>query len=178
VHWEDDGVLPPVRPVVFSSGAARKVCIIGAIGTEKGYDVLLACARDAASRKLKLQFCLVGYSCDDTRLLATDHISITGRYEEHQAVDLIRSQKAALAWLPSIWPETWSYTLTLAWQAGLNVVAFDIGTPAERIRRARRGWLLPLGLSPARINDSLLKFCAEAPGPPYAQTLEVRAKLR
>jgi hypothetical protein len=37
-------------------------------------------------------------------------------------------------------------------------VVFDIGTPAERIRSAGRGWLLPLGLPPAAVNDALLSL--------------------
>ena len=86
----------------------------------------------------------------------TGNVEITGRYEEHEAVPLIRKQRAQLAWLPAVWPETWSYTLTQAWQAGLNVLAFDIGTPAERIRRTERGWLCPLGLSPQAVNDRIL----------------------
>jgi hypothetical protein len=39
----------------------------------------------------------------------------------------------------------------------LRVAAFDIGAPAERIRRTGRGFLLPLHLAPATINDTLLK---------------------
>jgi hypothetical protein len=61
-----------------------------------------------------------------------------------------------LAWLPSLWPETWCYTLTQAWQAGLNMLVFDIGTPADRVRRTGRGWVVPLGLTPERLNDRML----------------------
>lgn len=136
--------------------------MIGAIGVEKGYDVLLSCARDAASRGLDLEFVLVGKSCDDDRLTATGRVRITGRYEQHEAVALIRRQQAALAWLPSIWPETWCYTLTEAWQAGLDVLAFDIGAPAERIRRTGRGWVCPLGISAAALNERLLSLRSPA----------------
>jgi hypothetical protein len=83
-------------------------------------------------------------------------VSITGRYQEYQAVELIRRQQAQVAWLTSIWPETWSYTLTQAWKAGLHVLAFDIGTPADRIRRTGRGRLCPLGLPPQAINRLLM----------------------
>jgi hypothetical protein len=69
---------------------------------------------------------------------------------------LIHAQNIQLAWQPSIWPETWCFTLGLAWRAGLGVAAFDIGAPAERIRRTGRGWLLPLGLPPAAINSAFL----------------------
>ncbi|PPQ28919.1 glycosyltransferase, partial [Rhodopila globiformis] len=155
-YWEDDSAVPPAEPSPVAEDGVRRVCVVGAIGIEKGYEVLLACARDAANRGLRLRFHLVGHSCDDDRLLATGTVRITGRYEEHAAVDLIRRQQAQLAWLPAVWPETWSYTLTQAWQAGLNVLAFDIGAVAERIRRAERGWLCPLGLSPQALNDRML----------------------
>jgi GT2 family glycosyltransferase len=158
VSWEDDRSLPPAHPAPISLDGMRRVCVVGGIGIEKGYDVLLACARDVAERNLNLRFCLVGHSCDDARLTATGHVDISGWYEEHDVVRLIRQQRAQLAWLPAVCPETWSYTLTQAWQAGLNVLAFDIGAPAERIRQAERGWLCPLGLSPQALNARMLSL--------------------
>jgi glycosyltransferase involved in cell wall biosynthesis len=160
VGWGDDDRLPPLQPVGVTG--TRRVCVIGAIGIEKGYEVLLSCARGAASRRLDLEFVLVGKSCDDDRLAATGRVRITGRYEPHEAVALVRRQEAALAWLPSIWPETWCYTLTEAWQAGLDVLAFDIGAPAERIRRTGRGWVCPLGISATALNDRMLMLRSPA----------------
>ena len=156
VAWEDDAELRSPEPSPVALDGIHRVCVVGGIGVEKGFDVLLACARDAAERKLKLEFCLVGHSLDDARLLATSQVHITGRYEEHEAVSLIRAQRAQLAWLTSLWPETWCYTLTQAWRAGLNVAAFDIGAPAERIRHTGRGWLFPLGMPAPAINNRLL----------------------
>jgi GT2 family glycosyltransferase len=158
--WEDEDHLPAPQPPAPSG--VRRVCVIGAIGVEKGYEVLLSCARDAARRGLALEFVLVGKSCDDDRLTATGRVRITGKYEPHEAVALIARQQAALAWLPSIWPETWCYTLTEAWQAGLDVLAFDIGAPAERIRRTGRGWVCPLGISAAALNDRMLALRSPA----------------
>ncbi|MBN8890532.1 MAG: hypothetical protein BGP12_06280 [Rhodospirillales bacterium 70-18] len=154
VPLEADSRLPPaeLRP----SRARRLVCVVGAIGPVKGYDVLLACARDAAWRDLPLEFVLAGHSTDDARLMLTGRIAITGPYREADAEAMVRRLGADLAWLPSIWPETWCYTLGTAWRAGLRVAAFDIGAPAERIRRAGRGWVLPLGLPAGAINNALL----------------------
>ena len=42
-----------------------------------------------------------------------------------------------LAFLPSIWPETWCFTLSEAWAAGLYAVVFDLGAQAERMRASR-----------------------------------------
>ncbi len=152
-NWEDDAVPPPAP---MPSGAVRRVCIVGAIGLEKGYEVLLACARDARARSLPIEFVVVGYTKDDPRLMDAGPVFITGEYAETDAVALIQAQAAHLAFLPSVWPETWCFALGRAWEAGLAVAAFDLGAPAERIRRNGRGWLLPLGLPARSVNDALL----------------------
>ena len=147
--WEDDALIAPPEPF---SRPVRHICVVGAIGVEKGYDVLLGCVRDAAARGLQLRFTVVGHTDDDERLFAAGPVAITGRYKEADADLLVREQKADVAFLPSIWPETWCFALSLAWRAGLQAVAFDLGAPAERIRRTGWGQLLPLGMSPAALN--------------------------
>ena len=154
-HEDDNAVAEPPR-VAYRDGTVR-ICVAGAIGLHKGYDVLLACARDAQRRDLDLTFVVAGTTIDDQRLIDTGRAFVTGPYQPDEAVALIRAQNAALALLPSIWPETWCLGLTELWRAGLRVAAFDLGAPAERIRRTGRGFLLPLHLAPAAINDTLLK---------------------
>lgn len=156
VPHEDDAAVADPPSVSCVSGTMR-VCVAGAIGLHKGFDVLLACARDAERRELDMTFVVAGTTIDDQRLMDTGRVFVTGPYRPEEAVALIRAQGAALALLPSIWPETWCLGLTELWRAGLRVAAFDIGAPAERIRRTGRGFLLPLHLTPAAINDTLLK---------------------
>jgi GT2 family glycosyltransferase len=155
-HEDDAAIAEPQRQPRRHNGEPRRICVIGAIGVEKGYEVLLDCARDAAERNLELEFVVVGHTIDDRRLLATGRVFVTGAFQPDEAVPLIRAQRAALALLPSVWPETWCFTLAEAWRAGLRVAAFDIGAQAERIRATGRGILMPLGLSPAAINNALL----------------------
>jgi hypothetical protein len=45
----------------------------------------------------------------------------------------------------------------------LDVLAFDLGTPALRIRRTGRGWIVPLGLAPRGLNNHLLASSSRAP---------------
>ncbi len=160
---------PAAPPVALK--LPRRVAIVGAIGMEKGYDLLLACARDAAARDLPLHFIVVGYTIDDTPLLQTGRAFVTGPYKHDEAATLIAATGAHVALLPSIWPETWCYALTDAWNGGLDAIVFDIGTPAERVRRAGRGAVLPLGLPPAAVNDALLnpQFLACRSEPPRTQ---------
>ena len=119
---------------------------------------MLSCARDAAVRGLALEFVVVGYTVDDLSLLQTGRAFVTGEFTRLEASALIRAQGARLAFLPSIWPETWCYALSDAWSAGLSAAVFDIGTPAARVRETGAGWVLPLGLPPSRINDVLLSL--------------------
>lgn len=161
VPWEDDGGWPAVEMAV---GATVRVCVVGAIGVEKGYDVLLGCAVDAQRRGLALEFVVCGTTADDERLMAAGPVFVTGRYDPAEAVELIRAQGAAVAFIPSIWPETWCFALSRAWGAGLAAVAFDLGAPAERIQATGRGWLLPLGLPVERVNDALLRLASASAG--------------
>ena len=169
VPWEDDRSWPPLAPVP-RDGPVR-ICVVGAIGVEKGYDVLLGCAEDARRRGLALEFVVCGVTEDDERLMAAGPVFVTGRYAPAEAVALIRRQRAQLAFIPSIWPETWCFALSRAWQAGLPAVAFDLGSPAERIRTTRGGHLLPLGLPVAGINDRLLRLATPRAGlQPWRET--------
>jgi len=167
--WEADP--PPPAPRPPARGGMRRVAVIGAIGVDKGFNVLLACARDAAARTLNLEFVVVGFTENDEALLETQRVFITGMFAPGEAVALIRAQAADLAFLPSIWPETWCYALSDAWAGGLPAVVFDIGTPPARVRAARRGWVLPLGLPASRVNDALLSLAMPASHPPHARAM-------
>jgi hypothetical protein len=135
--------------------------VIGGITIEKGFNVLLECARDAAARSLPLDFVLVGHSTNDALLFETGRVFVTGRYRDEEAEALIRAQQADLAFLPSVVPESWGFTLGLAWRAGLRTMVFDIGALAARVKATGYGAVLPLGLPPTIINQQLLRTNGE-----------------
>jgi len=87
-------------------------------------------------------------------------VFITGHYGEVAATHLLRREQPDIAFLPSLWPETWCYTLDYTLQAGLPVDIFDLGAIAERVRHSELGLLLSLGLEPPRVNDCLLELGA------------------
>ncbi|RLJ67618.1 GT2 family glycosyltransferase [Sulfurisoma sediminicola] len=133
-----------------------KVAVIGGISDHKGYRELMACAEDAASRKLPLRFIVIGHTRDDEPLFAFGNVFITGVYDENELPDLLAFHACDVALFLSVWPETWSYTLSAALSAGLLPYAYDIGAHAERIRTLGVGMLFPVGLSAPGINDTLL----------------------
>jgi GT2 family glycosyltransferase len=165
IPWEDDQRRPPVTGRMRTGTAPprrRRIAIIGAIGTEKGYDVILDCARDAARRDLPLEFVVIGYTHDDMRLIDTGRAQITYRFAPDRAIAEITAQRADIAFIPSIWPETWCFALSDAWEAGLKTAVFDIGAQAARVRATENGWVLPLALPAGGINNTLIAL-AETP---------------
>jgi GT2 family glycosyltransferase len=168
-------MLPTPRPPRDPVRPHLRIALIGAIGAHKGYDVLLECARDARTRRLPLEFVVIGYTENDSPLLATGKVFITGPYIDGEAPHLIERERPDIAWLPSVWPETWCYTLDYALTAGLPVVAFDLGAIAERLRAAPHAVLFPMGTPSQRINDGFLGFANDAPNAAYAAPNSVKS---
>jgi glycosyltransferase involved in cell wall biosynthesis len=145
------------------SGRPLRVALIGAIGPHKGSSVLFGCASDAVSRQLELEFRVIGYTDIDERLQRVN-IDITGPYFSHEDLHArIEDYAPDVAFFPSIWPETYLYTLSEAFNHGIFPVAFDVGAPAERIIEAGWGALIDFHerYNFGFINDSLLELRSE-----------------
>jgi GT2 family glycosyltransferase len=154
------GPSPPARP-----SKSVRVAVLGAIGHHKGYRVLLQCAQDAARRRLPLEFVIIGYTEDDAQLMRTGRVFVTGPYRDEELPYLLGREAPHLVFLPSVWPETWCYTLSHALASGLPVAAFDLGAIAERMRAEQIGTLFALGMPPRQINDRLIELGREAMQP-------------
>lgn len=70
-----------------------------------------------------------------------------GAYKRDELSELLQDSKINLACLFSIWPETYSYTLTECIQNNIPVLTFDIGAIAERIKENNLGYVIPLDSS-------------------------------
>ena len=124
-----------------------RIVVIGGISQIKGFDVLLACAQNAKADKLPLEFILMGYSMNNY-LLQTQGVHVTGRYQEQDALSILLNLHPHVVWLPSLWPETYSYTLSLAFKCGVPIAAFDIGAIGARLHRAgQTDLLMPLDMT-------------------------------
>jgi GT2 family glycosyltransferase/glycosyltransferase involved in cell wall biosynthesis len=154
-----DDHLPPTaaspRPL---DDDVLRVAVIGAIGPHKGSDVVAALAADAKNRRLPISYYLVGFSNQD-ELLRDKGVVVGGRYRsEHEAmlkVDLIQPH---LCIVPSVWPETYCYTLSMILKKRIPPIVFDLGAQAERVRAINWGATLPLHLinDPSALSDAIL----------------------
>jgi GT2 family glycosyltransferase/glycosyltransferase involved in cell wall biosynthesis len=138
-----------------------RVAIIGAIGPHKGSAVLAAVAKNALDRRLPIEFVVIGYTDRDSKFRNLSNVRITGSYAEEEVQKILLSEAPHLAFLPSVWPETFCYTLSIALAAGLPVAVFDLGAQRERLTELKnaRSIILPIELAsrPERINDMLLE---------------------
>ena len=108
--------------------------VVGAIGEHKGFEVLLKMGKYIMEHKLPIQMKLCGYSMDDDRLKKVGW-KISGRYKsENDAQTWLKEEGVNAILIPSIWPETYCYTLSIALRSGAPVFAFNIGAQAERLR--------------------------------------------
>lgn len=141
---EDIDTIKPESLRINKSDKPLHVVVIGAIGIIKGYEMLLGCAKEARKKRLPIRFSVLGYSMDDSALEAAG-VNVTGRYHDDEALARLQDLAPDIVFLPSIWPETYSYTLSIALQAGYPTYVFDIGAPAARLRRlGYEQWILPL----------------------------------
>ncbi|MEM6462658.1 MAG: glycosyltransferase [Pseudomonadota bacterium] len=115
------------------SGDKLRIGAVGAISRLKGLSVLQACARHAARKNLPMEFVVVGYTSDDIKSTRAG-LNVTGPYSNDRAQEHIHKAKLDAIFFASTWPETYSYTLSIALETGLPIVAFDIGAISERIR--------------------------------------------
>jgi GT2 family glycosyltransferase len=170
------GDAPAAAPrATHTPGEPLRVAVIGAIGPHKGSHVLENCARHAREAGLPLHFTVVGYTDRDDALRELG-VTITGRYHGDELPGLLAANGGEpyhLAFLPAVWPETYSYTLSEAVLAGLYPVTFDLGAPAERMAAWGYGLRLSTGLmrDPAAINAALLACAPVSPPPGLARAV-------
>ncbi len=140
-----------------SANERARVAYIGSLGYSKGYQNLYALALDALKRALPINYYVIGGTADTPALVELG-IRVLGPYEEDEVDGLIAEVAPHLALFPGLWPETYSYTLTIAFENGLWPLAYDLGAIAERIRHAGYGTLVPLGTSARAVNELLLEL--------------------
>jgi O-antigen biosynthesis protein len=142
----------PLKPAKLPT-EKKVVAVIGSILSHKGAYILEACVRDAEKRRLPLKFFVAG---DFETDIHNAHLEVTGRFSPAQLPNLLNRAGASIGFLPSTWPETYSYVLSEYYRYGLYPVVFDIGAQSERVKAAEYGEILPLNIGASAINDALM----------------------
>ncbi len=130
------------RPVHLNLSAALNIGIVGGIDEIKGAGIIREIARLVEARGLPVKITVIG-SMNMYRSSASSVVRILGRYEREHLPDIVESSGANLFFIPSIWPETFSYVTEELIQLGVPLVVFDLGAQAERVRAYSKGAVIP-----------------------------------
>ena len=133
-----------------------KVALLGGVSAIKGMLALEACARDALARDLPLHFHVIGHVDRPTKSWPEAPVTVGGSYPDDKLNELLALERPDAFLFLSQVPETYSYTLSVAMQTGLPIVATRLGALPERLRGYRNHALVEPGAPAAAINDALL----------------------
>ena len=116
------------------------IAFVGFMAKHKGRDIAKYLINNCNSKKIK--FHLFGDSDTDALKKDRDNFIYHGRYKRDELSKLLSENNIHLICNLSIWPETYSYTLTETIACGVPVLSYDIGAVAERIKKYGFGWTL------------------------------------
>jgi GT2 family glycosyltransferase len=156
------------RAPTRASDEPLRVLLPGNLSPAKGAELVVALAEAAGSG---VEFHILG---DPGIIKPGARVILHGRYQREELVDRVTAIRPHIGAIFSIWPETWSHTLTEMWACGLPVLALDTGAVAERIAAQGGGWLLPVDSTPAAILKRL-RWIRRQPKVRQAAAAEVAA---
>lgn len=119
------------------------IAFIGTIHQNKGSAILYE-LKDAINRE-KLPICIkvIGTTNIHKHFISSDkNFIVTGRYNNEEISNLLAKHKVSIVVISSICPETFSYTTHEALASGYPVITFDLGAPAEEIKKHGGGWIV------------------------------------
>lgn len=160
-------VVPHDEPFVTGQRAMRRnsdgrirIASIGAIGVHKGSDLILALARDAATRELPIDYSIIGYSDQDLAMVGAG-VKVTGVYaSEEEVIAHLDDIQPDLVFIASVWPETFCYTLSIPMAIHLPFLVFDLGAQAERTIGLKWSTRIDPSLinAPVKLSDTIMSL--------------------
>jgi glycosyltransferase involved in cell wall biosynthesis len=114
--------------------------IVGTINTtHKGAHIVRQMAHLIKEQHLPARITVIGELEGET---PQSVVEVTGRYEREHLPEVIEKSGANIFFLPSIIPETFSYVTEELIQLNLPLAVFDLGAPAERVKRYANGIII------------------------------------
>jgi GT2 family glycosyltransferase/glycosyltransferase involved in cell wall biosynthesis len=131
-------------PLPFCDDGRPVVAVLGAIGPDKGARRLEKLVELTRQRGLALRWVLIGYldRGRDPWQSSDGVFAMHGPYASNALPDLLEHYCVRLVAYPSVGPETFSFTLSEAWTAGLPAVVPPIGALVDRVSATGAGWVL------------------------------------
>lgn len=125
------------------------IAVLGVLGRHKGLYVIKEMIAMIEKRNLPVNMIVIG-TCDEK--FESSHCIVTGRYTREQLPGLMYLYDIDIIFIASIWPETFSYTAQEAMKMKMPVAVFDLGAPAERVKKYEKGIVIKQITADAALN--------------------------
>src|SRR5262249_30959012 len=129
-----------LSPPPLAKGRPLRIAVLGVLAGQKGAVTVISVASAADPSALSIQ--VIGYTERELPPPLAERIAVSGEYAEGDLPALLAKAKPHVVWFPAQWPETYSYTLSAAIDAGLPIVATRIGAFVERLEGRPLTWLV------------------------------------
>lgn len=137
-----------VRPVIINKTSNTiNIAVLGNMAIHKGVSIVCNMA-DYIYRtgyNILIHHFGLEYIYDDniSRNFKSNPIIVKhGQYKKENLPELMEKYEIDCIFIPSIWPETFSFTVEEAIKMNLPVAVFDLGAPAERVKNYPKGIIL------------------------------------
>jgi hypothetical protein len=130
----------PIAPTTLGNSGRLRVALLGVLANHKGAVAVMSVASTADAASLSLH--LIGYAEQPLPEPLARRIAMTGKYADGELPALLAKVKPHVVWFPAQGPESYSYTLSAAIDAGLPIVATRIGAFPERLAGRPSTWLV------------------------------------
>ena len=141
-----------LTPLTPAPGTRLSIGVIGRIGRHKGAAEVAALARHIEHEQGLIKITVFGTLEERTSPAV---VTETGPFAEGELAALCAAHGINVFWMPSVWPETFSFVLHEMRAMGLPVLAYDVGAQADTLRREGGGRVLPLGASAEDVLSAL-----------------------
>lgn len=128
--------------------------LMGVLSKHKGYQIVMDMLKVIEQSSLNVKIVQIGYSLENIQ--STYYIQ-TGKYRQEELAHLMYQYDIDIILIPSIWPETFSYTAEEAMKLGMKIASYDIGAPAERIKKYDKGLIISK-IDPNTTLEELIHF--------------------
>ncbi len=115
--------------------------IIGAIGIEKGANIIKDLVDIISRSNIKARVVLIGYT--SANIPKSEHYISTGKYNREQLPKLVEEHDIDIFLIPSVVPETFSYTTSEIIAMDKPIAVFNIGAPKDRVKEYSKGMIIP-----------------------------------
>ncbi len=125
-----------LRPVKIEPHEGINIGVLGHMSPAKGGDIILEMAEQIAATEQQVNIKLFG------RMKHAGKVQLCGEYKREDLPRLMEEQQIDIILIPSIWPETFSYTTAEGMLMDLPLACFPLGAPAERVKNYEKGLVL------------------------------------